>query len=753
MLWEELFEDDEPRGRDESFSSTTSDDYASPAAPATPSQSHGLFGSYSFFANSPQPQAQLPPTHRRGKSTPNSSPFLDGTRLSRIPSRRASDTDDGGFGAAIVVGRVEFDFEMRGDEEERGTPVEQAPQFEPMGFPQVERRRSSGASSSDGGKKVQRDWAKRRGSTKPVMRSEAEQNEILTPAVEAPPMPSPPRWSPAVSRGLFSPPEPRRGGSSSRASPGASRATLRSPPTSSTTLLPHLSSALSPITDSPNASSIGDSGVHTPLGGGKENASPSLSSLASSFGERRPSVSVNLASFLGNVKMEMEEIEKLADSPPAKEQEVGLGVFSVAEVEEEDTPDRPVSSAGSALELVDTLDALQQALGFEHERRPSHATTDTTISEAETTSTNRSPVPRSHMGHNRSHSSPQPPSTSLFAIQEFPEAAPSRTARIPRKNAPRVDAVAGEGFTSDPHRWSTVSPRNSAYGLTPSRPAPAPPLPSQVAPVTTPRASTPPQPASVSHTPLLGRFSLDHGRPKLSDLAASAEGTPKATPPSTPSMWSAFPKFGGLFGGGNKARTDEGTSEAPSGLAFVLQRADHPSAHPGSPEVLAAASPIPSSSDSPSLENVPMPGKTPHRRSNSLSKRFANIRSNHTTPPDAPPLPSTTTTTNSHTSNRSGGRHSPASSRSSSTASASSVMLSANAIQAVTNSAVPSRRGSNTSALGYETKPQHRAVGSIGSLRGDVGAGRPRFEVDLRSAQEAEPRRKELSKDVLRAMI
>ncbi|ORY81243.1 hypothetical protein BCR35DRAFT_352385 [Leucosporidium creatinivorum] len=760
VLWEELFDEDDGRG--ESFSSTTSDDYASPAAPATPSQSGGLFGSYSFFTGSiSSPQPQGPPLHhRRNKSTPSSSPFLGSTR---ITSRRASGEDEASFGTAIVVGRVEFDLEApTSGEHERGRsdsvkfepaalahlayepppppPVHELPAFEPAGFPQIERRRSSGT-SSDGGKKVQRDWAKRRGSTKPLMRDEVESlPQPLPPNAAA--IASPHKWSAAVGRGLFSPVEARPG--ASKLSPSDLRSPQSFTTSTSASQLPphHISSRFSSTTGGspkPSPSSIG-SEVYSPLNQ-KENQSPSLS-----FGERRPSVSVNLASFLGNVKMDTEEVEQLAEaSEVQKAPEVGLGVFGITK--DENSPEAPAtlssseSNSSSSLELANTLDALQEALGFQHERRPSCATTATTISEASTTSTNRSPILR---GHFRSQSSPQNPSPALFSINELSDTRPLR--RVQRKVAPPADSLAvptideqasaEDGASATPHRWSTISPRNSAYGITPSRPAPAPPLPSVAEPTTPPRvptpmarAPTPPQESTTSTTPRFGRLSLDSQRPEKEELAQKElakkeEEQPKVTPSSTPSsMWAAFPKFGGLFGG-SKPRTGE-----------------------GSPEVLAIASPALSTSATDLTDEIPMPGKTPRRRAKSLSKKFGNFVSNlpaaNSTSSSVdvpPPIPSRT-----HS-----GRHSPASSRSSSTVSTSSVMLSQNAISALTNttSAAPARRGSTVTMEG-----KHRTMGSLGSRKGlesaDVGGGRPRFEVDFKAA---EPRR-ELPKDVLRAMI
>lgn len=585
VLWEDLFEDD--YGRGESFSSTTSDDCVSPAAPATPSQSGGLFSSYSFFSgsvSSPQPQGTLS-HHRRNKSTP-SSPFLGSTR---ITSRRTSGEDEASFGPAIVVGRVEFDFEvLLSGEHERGRsdsikfepaalahlayelpPVHEIRAFEPEGFPQIERRRSSGT-SSDGGKKVQRDWAKRRGSTKPLMRDEVGSlPQPLPPNAAA--IASPHKWSAAVGRGLFSLVEARSG--ASKLSPSD----LRSPQsfttsTSASQIPPHLSSHFSSTTGGspkPSPSSIG-SEVYIPLNQ-KENQSPSLS-----FSERRPSVSVNLASFLGNVKMDAEEMEQLAEqSEVQKVPEVGLGVFGI--IKDEDSPEAPgppsssESNSSSSLELANTLDALQEALGFQHERRPSNATTATTISEASTTSTNRSPVLR---GHYRSQSSPQNPSPALFSINELSDTRPLR--RVQRKVAPSADSLsvptideqssAEDVETATRHRWSTISPRNSAYGITPSRPAPAPPLPSLAESSTPPRvptpmarAPTPPQESTNSTTPSFGRLSLDSQRPN--EELVKKEEQPKLTPSLTPSsMWSTFPKFGGLFGN-NKARADEGELE------------------------------------------------------------------------------------------------------------------------------------------------------------------------------------------------
>lgn len=580
VLWEDLFEDDDGRG--ESFSSTTSDDYASPAAPATPSQSGGLFGSYSFFTgsiSSPQPQG-TPSHHQRNKSTPSFSPFLGSTR---ITSRRTSGEDEASFGPAIVVGRVEFDLEAPlSGEQERGRSdsikfdpaalahlayeppaTSELPAFEPEGFPQIERRRSSGT-SSDGGKKVQRDWAKRRGSTKPVMRDEGRSPSQPLPPTAAG-VASPHKWSSAVGRGLFSPVEGRTGGSK------LSPSDLRSPQsfstsTSASQLPPHLSSQFSSTTGGspkPSPSSIG-SELYSPRGQ-KENHSPSLS-----FGERRPSVSVNLASYLGNVKMDPEEVEHLAEtSEVQKVAEVGLGVFGITK--DEGSPEVLASSSdansSSSLELANTLDALQEALGLQHERRPSHATTATTISEASTTSTNRSPVLR---GHYRSQSSPQTTSPALFPITELSDTRPLRRAHRLKVGDSLAVATIDEQASAEnvesatPHRWSTISPRNSAYGLTPSRPAPAPPLPSLSEPETPPRipspvarAPTPPPASTISTTTRFGRLSLDDQRPKTEDRVKKEE-QPKATPSLTPSsMWSTFPKFGGLFGG-NKARADGG---------------------------------------------------------------------------------------------------------------------------------------------------------------------------------------------------
>lgn len=169
--------------------------------------------------------------------------------------------------------------------------------------------------------------------------------------------------------------------------------------------------------------------------------------------------------------------------------------------------------------------------------------------------------------------------------------------------------------------------------------------------------------------------------------------------------------------------------------------------------MLATGFPAPSTGAADLSDEVPMPGKTPRRRAKSLSKKFSNLVSNlpaanstTTSSIDAPPPVPSRPHSRTHSD-----RHSPSSSRSSSTVSTSSVMLSQNAISALTNtgSAALARRGSTVAMEG-----KHRTMGSLGSRKGlevgDVG-GRPRFEVDFKTVEPAP--RKELPKDVLRAMI